>query len=142
MGGMQPAYAAPVYTQPVAPKKPKTVPIVLASISAVLAVFLILLFTVIIPNSGVRGKLRHKWTVSGGGSAVTYDFKKNTVTSLGFDVPMKWSVKGDDHLTIEMTLLGLSEKTEYIFSLSDDGKTLTLKNADYPSSKLVLNRVG
>lgn len=143
-GGMQPAYAAPVYTQAGTQKKSKAVPIiVISSISAVIVAFLIVLFTVIIPNSGIKGKLRHKWSVTDGGVTLTYDFKKNTVSTMGFDVPINWSIQGDDHLTIEMSMFGIvSETSEYIFSISDDGKTLTLRDADYPSSSMVLQRVG
>lgn len=132
--GMQPGFAAPVYAQGGAPKKSKTVPIVIAAVSAVIVAFLIVLFTVILPGLGPKGKLRHKWTTTDGSITMTYDFKKNTVSTYGISLPISWDIKGEDHIIIEMSMLGETETLEYIYSISDDGKTLRLKDPDYPSS--------
>lgn len=138
--GQQPAYAAPVYSQPVA-KKSKTVPIVIGACAVVVAAFLVILFTVIIPGSSVTGKLKHKWTYTENGASVTYDLKENTLSMLGLlSVPLEWEVKGDNRLSITMTVSMFgetqSETEEYTFSLSSNGKELTLTNTDGDSLKL------
>ena len=141
IGGQQPAYAAPVYSQPGAPKKSKAVPIIIAACAVVVAAFLIVLFTVIIPNnSGIRGKLRHKWSTNENGITMTYDFKKNNVSVSGLSIPISWDVTGEDHLKIEMSAFGETETQEYIFSISADGKTLTLTDPNYSSSVATLTR--
>lgn len=140
----QPGYAAPVYGQSVAvKKKPPVVPIVIGVCAAAVVAFLIVLFTVIIPNnSGIKGKLRHKWSTTEDGVALIYDFKKNEVSTGGIiSLPITWEVTGDDRLKIEMSAFGQSQTEEYIFSISDDGKTLTLAPLDYPNQKGELKRV-
>ena len=131
----QPAYAAPVYSQPVA-KKSKTVPIVIGVCAAAVAAFLVILFTVILPAAGgIEGKLKHKWTATDAatGITVTYDFKNDVVSTFGIEIPITWELKGDDRLTVEMSMLGTTQSMEYIFSLSSNGKTLTLAEASSPS---------
>lgn len=140
----QPGYAAPVYGQSVAvKKKPPVVPIVIGVCAAAVVAFLIVLFTVIIPNnSGIKGKLRHKWSTTEDGVALIYDFKKNEVSTGGIiSLPITWEVTGDDRLKIEMSAFGQSQTEEYIFSISDDGKTLTLAPLDHPNQKGELKRV-
>lgn len=141
-GAQQPGYAAPVYGQATAvKKKPPIVPIIIGVCSAALVAFLIVLFTVIIPNnSGIRGKLRHKWTTSESGISVTYDLKKNQATTFGISFPITWTVSGEDHLKVEMSFMGETNSDEYIFSLSEDGKTLTLSNVNRPSQKTTWTR--
>lgn len=136
-GAQQPGYAAPVYGQQTAvKKKPPVVPIVIGVCAAAVVAFLIVLFTVIIPNnSGIRGKLRHKWSATESGITVIYDFKKNEVSSYGLSFPIEWEVKGEDRLKVEMSLLGQSQSDEYVFSISSDGRTLTLSDPDYPTQK-------
>lgn len=138
--GQQPVYAAPVYSQPGAGQKSKAVPIVIGIIAAAVVAFIVILFAVIIPGSGVKGKLRHRWSISEGGMTVTYDFKENTIETFGIPFPMTWDVVGDDRISIEMSLFGESQKEEFIFSISDDGKTLTLKDPDNPYDSMTLTR--
>ena len=138
--GQQPVYASPVYVQPGAAKKSKAVPIIIGVCVAAVAAFLVILFTVIIPGSGVKGKLRHRWSINESGMTITYDFKENTIETLGIPFPMTWDVVGDDRISIEMSLLGESQKQEFIFSISSDGKTLTLKDPDDPSDSVSLTR--
>lgn len=135
-------FAAPAYAQTAtATKKVNPVPIIISAVSVVVVAFLVVLFVVIIPNnSGIKGKLRHKWSVTESGITVTYDFKKSELSSFGISFPFSWHVEGEDRLTIEMSMLGMTESSEYIFSISDDGRTLTLADVDYPSSKLILTR--
>lgn len=142
-GAQQAGYGAPVYGQPVAvKKKPPVVPIVIGVCAAAVVAFLIVLFTVIIPNnSGIRGKLRHKWSYSESGVSVVYDFKKNEISTGGIiSFPITWEVTGEDHLKIEISALGQSEEEEFIFTVSPDGKTLTLSPADQPNQKQELKR--
>ena len=143
--GEQPAYAAPVYS-PVTTKKSKTVPIVIGICVAVVAVVLVLLFTVILPNAGgIKGKLKHKWTYTESGVSMTYDFKENTLSALGMlTLPIEWDLKGEDRITITMTVSMFGETQtdteEYLFSLSSNGKELTLKDPDNPSDSMTLKR--
>ena len=143
--GQQPAYAAPVYSQPVA-KKSKTVPIVIGVGVAVVAAFLVVLFLVILPNAGgIKGKLAHKWTATEEGVSITYDFKENTLSALGMiTFPIEWDLKGDDRIVITTTvsLFGetQTETEEFLFSLSSNGKELTLKDPDSPSDTITLTR--
>lgn len=140
--GQQPAaYGQPVYAQPAAAKKSKAVPIIIAACSAVVVAFVIILFTVIIPNSGIKGKLRHKWSITESGITVTYDFKKNEASSFGISFPITWEIVGEDHLKIGMSVLGETNSEEFIFSISADGKSLTLTDVNNPSSKEVFTRV-
>lgn len=140
-GGQQPAYAAPVYGQPVAVKK-KVVPLVIGACAAAVVAFLIVLFTVIIPNnSGVKGQLRHKWSYNESGIPIVYDFKKSEVSTGGLiTIPFDWELTGDDSLKMEVSMLGQTEEMEYSFSISADGKTLTLTPKGYSSQKMVMQR--
>lgn len=141
-GAQQPVYAAPVYGQPVAVKK-KVVPLVIGACAAAVVAFLIVLFTVIIPNnSGVKGQLRHKWSNNDSGITIIYDFKKSEMSGGGglLTIPFDWELTGDDTLKMEVSMLGQSEDIEYKFSISEDGKTLTLTSVDYPSQKQVFKR--
>lgn len=140
-GDQQPGYAAPVYGQTAVKKKPPIVPIIIGVVSAAVVAFLIVLFTVIIPNnSGIKGKLRHKWSATESGITMTYDFKNNEVSVSGMSLPITWEVSGEDHLEVEMSFLGQSQTQEFIFSLSSDGKTLTLTEVGSPSSKVDFKR--
>lgn len=141
-GGQQPAYAAPVYGQPVAKKKQRVVTIVIGACAAAVVAFLIVLFAVIIPNnSGVKGQLRHKWSYNESGIPIVYDFKKSEVSTGGLiTIPFDWELTGDDSLKMEVSMLGQTEEEEYKFSISSDGKTLTLTSVDHSSQKLVLQR--
>ncbi|MCI5579203.1 MAG: zinc-ribbon domain-containing protein [Oscillospiraceae bacterium] len=126
--GQQPMNQMPAYGQPVvAPKKSKKVPIIIAACAtAVVAAVLIVLFVVILPNTGVNGKLRHKWSVSQNGIEMIYDFKNNTASVSGISIPFSWSVKDDTHLDMTVSMLGQSQTQTFTYSLSDDGKSLTL----------------
>lgn len=102
-----------------------------------------MLFVVIIPNnSGVKGKLRHKWSTNESGISVIYDFKKNEVSTAGIvTIPFSWKVTDDNHLTLEISALGQSGKEDFTFTISPDGKTLTLAPVDYPSQTQEWTRV-
>lgn len=143
-GAQQPAYAAPVYGTTVATKKkPPVVPIVIGVCAVAVVAFLIVLFAVIIPNnSGVKGQLRHKWSNNDSGITIIYDFKKSEMSGGGglLTIPFDWELTGDDTLKMEVSMLGQSEDIEYKFSISEDGKTLTLTSVDYPSQKQVFKR--
>lgn len=140
-GDQQPGYAAPVYGQTAVKKKVPVVPIIIGVCSAAIVAFLIVLFTVIIPkNSGIEGKLRHKWSATENGITATYDLKNNQVSISGLSLPITWEVIGEDHLKIEMSFLGQSDTQEFIFSLSSDGKTLTLAEVKNPSVKTDFKR--
>lgn len=140
-GAQQPVYAAPVYGQPVAVKK-KVVPLVIGACAAAVVAFLIVLFAVIIPNnSGVKGQLRHKWSYNESGIPIVYDFKKSEVSTGGLiTIPFDWELTGDDSLKMEVSMLGQTEEMEYSFSISADGKTLTLTPKGYSSQKMVMQR--
>lgn len=140
-GGQQPAYAAPVYGQPVAVKK-KVVPVVIGVCAAAVVAFLIVLFAVIIPNnSGVKGQLRHKWSYNESGIPIVYDFKKSEVSTGGLiTIPFDWELTGDDSLKMEVSMLGQTDEMEYSFSISADGKTLTLTPKGFSSQKMVMQR--
>lgn len=140
--GQQPAYAAPVYS-PVTTKKSKTVPIIIGACAVVVVAFLIVLFVVILPNAGgIKGKLAHKWSYTEEGATITYDLKENNLSMLGMlTLPIEWEVKGDDKLSITMSVSMFgetqTETEEYTFSLSSNGKELTLKNTDGDTLTLV-----
>ena len=127
----QPAYGAPYYQQGM-PKKSKTVPIVIGVCAAVVVVFLVVLFAVILPNAGgTESKLKHRWTYNG----EYIDLKNNTYTDDNDRVySMKWELKGDDRIWFEIIdeQYGNAE-WEYLFTLSDDGNRLTFKDVDDPS---------
>ena len=134
--GQQAAIPMPEYGQPVAmPKKSKKVPIIIASCAAAfVAAILIVLFVVILPNTGIKGKLRHKWIYSDNDLIETaFDFKKNTASLSELSIPISWNVKGEDILEITFTFLGYSDVQEFNFSLSDDGTILTLTTSDSKS---------
>lgn len=141
-GGQQPAYAAPVYGQPVVKKKLRVVPVVIGVCAAAVVAFLIVLFAVIIPNnSGVKGQLRHKWSYNESGIPIVYDFKKSEVSTGGLiTIPFDWELTGDDSLKMEVSMLGQTDEMEYSFSISADGKTLTLTPKGYSSQKMVMQR--
>ena len=127
----QPVYGAPYYQQGM-PKKFKTVPIVIGVCAAVVVVFLVVLFAVILPNAGgTEGKLKHRWTYNG----EYIDLKNNTYTD-DYDrvYSMKWELKGDDRIWFEIIdeQYGNAE-WEYLFTLSDNGNRLTFKDVDDPS---------
>lgn len=144
-GGQQPGYAEPVYGQTAVKKKPPVVPIIIGVCSAALVAFLIVLFTVIIPNnSGVKGKLRHKWSYSadamGMTVSMTYDFKNNKVDMMGMSMDIDWKVTGDDTLSITMSAFGQTETVDMKFKLSSDNKTLTLSPIDGSEDPVTLTR--
>lgn len=137
----QPMYAAPVYGQPMAPAKKKTGLIVGISVAAVVvAAVLIVLFVVILPNTGLKGKIRHRWTVSDGGVSVVYDFKKNEVDMDIMTIPFEWSVSGDNRVTITVSLLGQSESEDFIVSFSNGDKTMTMTSVSDANDITVYTR--
>lgn len=123
---------APSYNANVAVKtKSKAVPIIIISAAVVVVAFLIVLFTVIIPNSGLSRKIKHKWAQESDGMTVIWDYNDSvmyleSLESLRF--PFKWELNGD-HLTLSMesSLIDIDEKGEFTVSFSNDGKTMTLE---------------
>lgn len=124
---------------PVKKSNNKLIPII-AGVCVVVAAFLIILFNVILPGSGMEGKLRHKWSVTESGVTVSFDFKNSQVSMFGASFDMDWKLISDDRLKITMSMLGMEQSMEYSFSISSDGKTLTLAPEDSPSETLDLMR--
>lgn len=124
---------APPYNANVAVKtKSKAVPIIIISVAVVaVAAFLIVLFTVIIPNSGLSGKIKHKWAQESDGVTVIWDYNDSVMYLESLEslrIPFKWELKGN-HLTLSMesSLIDVDEKGEFTVSFSTDGKTMTLE---------------
>lgn len=135
--GAQPAYGQP-YAQPrmrapLDPKKKQAI-IIAGVCAAVLAAFLIVLFAAIIPNSGIKGKLRHVWVRDGTASSLTIDLKNNKVINSGETMKItKWSLDGNvlqlDYVNSVWGIeVPLSEK--YIVALTTDGNVLLLFDAN------------
>lgn len=135
--GAQPAYGqpygAPRVRTPLDPKKKQA--IIIASVcAAVLAAFLIVLFAAIIPNSGIKGKLRHIWVENTSRNPLTINLKNNIVSE-GSDTMKitKWTVDGN---TLQVDCVSnvfgvevpVSEK--FIIAMTTDGKSLLLFEAD------------
>lgn len=128
-------------------KKSKTVPIIIGICGALLAAFLIVLFTVILPKSTLKGKLRHSWTREDGSYTETYDFAHSEVrygygdfrVANGFD----WSVDGD---ILSITtypfadMPDVTSTTSYKVSFGSDEKVVTLTNVDDPTDVLTFTR--
>ncbi len=128
--GAQPdggSYIPPQTYAPVVPVKRSKAPIIIGVCVAVIAVFLILLFTVILPNVG--GGLEHKWTASENGVTMTFDFKNNTISSNGVSLPIEWKDEGGGRLSVTMTILGISSDPEY-FTYELNGNKLILTDED------------
>ncbi len=141
--GQPTANPMPDYGQPVVPlKKSKKTPIIIAScIGAVVVAFIIVLFTVIIPNSGFSGKLKHKWEVSQNGVSMIFDFKESTASVSGISVPFTWENTGDNRIELTISLMGQSSSQEFDVSFSSDGKSMTLTQVDDLSSAQTFTRV-
>lgn len=137
--------SVPGGAQPV--KKSKTVPIIIGICGALLAAFLIVLFTVILPKPTLKGKLRHSWTREDGSYTETYDFAHSEVkygygdfrVANGFD----WSVDGD---ILSITtypfadMPDVTSTTSYKVSFGSDDKVMTLTNVDDPTDVLTYTR--
>lgn len=129
--GAQPgqgSYIPPQTYGPVTPvKKSNKMPIIIGACVAVVAVFLILLFTVILPNIG-GGGLAHKWSATKDGVTMTYDLKNNEVETMGFSMPIEWEDKGNGKLTITMSFMGMSQTEELDYELNGNTLILTGEN--------------
>lgn len=157
--GAQPVYGQPygapgVHT-PLDLKKKRAIIIAGVGVcAAVLAAFLIVLFAVIIPGGGAKGKLRHKWGMLEGGSKFDYlDLKNNTMSS-GNTVSniTSWDFTGN---VLTISAANPTNPTDIstnkcICAFSPDGKTLYLytlpssgfnSNISYKHVDLVLSRV-
>lgn len=142
--GAQPAFAAPYYSAPA--KKSKTVPIIIGICGALLTAFLIVLFTVIIPNISIKSKINHVWSYQEDGDETIMDFKNNEIRYEGFisiDFPIRWSVSGktltvttysSDDLSTELS----TEK--FTVSFSSGGNVMTMTPIDGPVSSVTLTR--
>lgn len=127
----QPVYAQPYPQQPAVPKPPrkpldakqKKLLIIGGSCGAVLLAFLIVLFTAIIPHSGLKGKLRYNWTrVDSTRSVNVLNLKKKTWTmgTKTYKIT-NWKAKGD-RVQFNYTD-GISLETEtFVVAFSPDGK--------------------
>ncbi len=124
-GSAQPSYIPPSNYASVTPVKKSKTPIIIACCAAFVAIAAVVFFVFIFPNLN-RGPLEHKWSVTESGVTMTYDFKNNTMTALGVSMPIEWKAEGDDRLSITMSFMGMSETQNFTYSLSSDGKTLTL----------------
>ena len=108
-------------------KRSRKVPIIIVGCAAVIAVFLIVLFNVTLPNTGLSGKIRHRWLCSDGAVDTYYDFKNNSISAdNGISMSFDWKPTGDDRVSITMNLFGITATLEYDVSFSDDGRTMTM----------------
>ncbi len=135
----QPVYAQPA--APVAPKPPKPprkpldakqkkLLIIGGSCAAVLVAFLIVLFAVIVPHSGLKGKLRYSWTrVDSTRSVNVLNLKKKswTVGSKSYKIT-NWNAKGD-RLVLTYTDGSSIESDTFVVAFSPDGKKVYLFDA-------------
>lgn len=143
--GTQLAASAPAAVQLV--KKRKIVPIIIGFCGVVIAAFLVVLFTVILPKNSTEGKLKHSWTREEGSYTETYDFAHSEYRyGFGdFRVANKfdWSVDGD---ILSITTYPFAEMpdvtstTSYRVSFSDNDRVVTLTNVDDPSGIVVFKR--
>ena len=136
----QPAYAVPGNAQAGAPKASKKTLIIIASCVVAVAVFLVILFTVILSGGSLKNQLtKYKWSAYSG--IMTYDFKNNVVNFKGSDVdtPMEWKLTDNDQLTIKYLTTG--GETTWTVKLSDDGKSLSVKNNDDPTAASTWTRL-
>lgn len=161
--GTQLAASNPVESQPDAPtqqsisqpvpdgaqpgKKSKTVPIIIGICGVVLAAFLVVLFTVILPKPTLKSKLRYSWTREDGSYTETYDFANSEIrygygdfrVANGFD----WSVDGD---ILSITtypfadMPDVTSTTSYKVSFGSDDRVITLTNVNDPADVLTFTR--
>lgn len=134
----QPAYGAPVYGQ-MQPKKSAAVPIaIICSVAVILTVFLILLFTVILPGQSdkssdnpsigssqgqsVESKMKRRWSDQYGENIL--DLRNNTIESDGMVIRITWKLNGDDSILI--TGVESNETIEASFYLNSNGNELNL----------------
>lgn len=127
---VQPSYIPPSNYVPVTPlKKSKKTPIIIACCAAVVAIAAIVFFVFIFPKFG-GASLAHKWSVTESGITMTYDFKGNTISIGEISMPIEWKDEGNGRLSITMSFMGMSETQYFTYSLSSDGKTLTLTDEE------------
>lgn len=159
--GTQLAASVPAASQPEAPppisqpvpggaqpaKKSKTVPIIIGICGALLAAFLVVLFTVILPKPTLKSKLKYSWTREDGSYTETYDFANSEIrygygefrVANGFD----WSVEGD---ILSITtypfadMPDVTRTTSYKVSFGSDDRVITLTNVDDPTDALTFTR--
>lgn len=143
--GIQLAASAPAVVQ--LAKKRKIVPIIIGFCGALLAAFLVVLFTVILPKPTLKGKLKHSWTREDGSYTETYDFAHSEYrygygdfrVANGFD----WSVDGD---ILSITtypfadMPDVTRTTSYKVSFGSDDRVITLTNIDDPTDALTFTR--
>lgn len=118
--------------KPMSPKTKKMV-IIGSSCGAVLVAFLIVLFAAIIPNSGLKGKLRHVWRRSDSyGNQEVMNLKSKTLTSGETSYPIiNWQAKGDRMTFTYTDSYGfVSDREIYVVAFSPDGKKLYVFDAD------------
>lgn len=136
----QPMYAGYMQTPP--KKKSAAVPVAIICSAAAVAVFLVLLFTVILPNrsdttgqnttgqnttgQSIESRLNHRWEYTLGSYTDIIDFRKNTVEVNGSVTPITWELKGNDIFVV----ISPYTTVEFSFSISSDGREMTVRNLD------------
>ncbi|MDE7229755.1 MAG: zinc ribbon domain-containing protein [Oscillospiraceae bacterium] len=131
-GAGQPIYAG--YTQMPPKKRSAAVPIaIICGAAAAVAVFLVLLFTVILPSQpnettgqSIESRLNHRWEYTLGSYTDIIDFRNNTVEVNGAVTPITWELKGDDIFVVTSPYTTV----EFSFSISSDGREMTVRNLD------------
>ncbi|MDE6731551.1 MAG: zinc-ribbon domain-containing protein, partial [Oscillospiraceae bacterium] len=128
-------------------KKSKTMPMIIGICGALLAAFLVVLFTVILPKTTVKGKLRHSWTREDGSYTETYDFAHNEYRYGYGDFRVAnglgWSVDGDVLLIITYPFADMPDvtrTTSYKVSFGSEDRVVTLTNVDDPANVLTFTR--
>lgn len=148
---VQPNYGQLQYGQPIIPVKKSNVPIVVGAIcAALLAVFLMVLFVVIIPNAkgddvvsntpSLESRLAHKWSYTEDGVTGTYDFKNNLISVEGFSLNMNWKVTGSNTISITTAFMGSSETNNFKVEFGSGDRTLTLTPTDNSDNAVTFKR--
>lgn len=118
-------------------RKRRTVPIVIGVVSAVVVAFIVILFTVILPNGSLEGKLKHEWYDSE--DSCVFDFKNNEIKFLNSattNVDFDWELDDD---VLEMEALSY-QLGKYTISFSEDGKRLILTDYLNPNVTMTWTR--
>lgn len=120
-------YGAPVYATQVAVRKKPVGAVVAGVCLIVLAVFLVLLFTVILPNAGAGAKLKHKWKLVDDSVDAVLDLERKEAYIDGDRYTADWQVDDDD-ITITLKDDSGGEAMLYgRYTLSSNDRVLTIK---------------
>lgn len=132
-----PQYAPAQVRAPRAPMDPKLKKRIIAC-AAFLTAFLLVLFLVIIPNAGGKGRLRHIWLDGEVNSryTLTLDLKNDTTSYRNETAPIiSWDVQGS---MVTMTAMtdGQMNTVRYYYILSNDGRYLVFFDVDTEADML------